>query len=104
MFPTGRSTSEWCTLSAEPGTPPLTADSRAVVTDRFAGGPGRRDRGFGHFSHTFQEEPQPSLPVSAVPGVVQELVVGAPIVFEVQAEVQKRLPEEPGVAQHEGDQ
>ena len=24
--------------------------------------------------------------------------------FEVQAEVQKRFPEEPGVAQHEGDQ
>ena len=24
--------------------------------------------------------------------------------FEIQAEVQKRLPEEPGVAQHQGDQ
>ena len=91
-------------LQRGPRAPPLLPDSRAVVADRFAGGPGRSDRGFGHFPHTFQEESQPGLPVSGAPGVVQEPVVGAPIVLEVQAEVQKRLPEEPGVAQHEGDQ
>ena len=65
-----------------PGAPSLAADSRAVVADRFAGGPGRRDRGFGHFPHTFQEEPQPGLPVSAVADVVEQLVVGARLLLK----------------------
>ena len=85
-------------------TPPLASDSRAVAADRFAGGPGRRDRGFGHFPHTVQEEPQPDLPVAGAPGVIQELVVGAPLALEVKAEVEERIAQESGVAEHEGDQ
>ena len=85
-------------------TPSQAADSRAVVADRFADGPGRGDPRFRDLTHTLQEEPQPGFPITGVPDVAQKLVVGAPIAFEVQAEVQKRLPEQSGVAQHEGDQ
>ena len=104
MFPAGRSTSEWCTRSADPARRPwrpirerssriVSLAVRAVVTAASATSrtPSRKNRS--------QASQSP-----AVADVVEQLVVGAPIVFEVQAEVQKRFPEEPGVAQHESDQ
>ena len=85
-------------------TPSLAADPRSIFPDRFAGGPIRRDSCFCYVAHALQEEPQLGFPVSGVPDVVEKVVVGAPIAFEVQAEVQKWLPEKSGVTQHEGDQ
>ena len=84
--------------------PSQAAESRPVVPNRFADGPGRGVPRFRDLAHALQEEPQPGFPITGAADVAQKLVVGAPIALEVQAEVQKRLPEQSGVAQHEGDQ
>ena len=65
--------------------PSQSADARSVLPDRLADGPGRCEGRLRHLANTLQEEAQPRFPVTRVPDVVEEVVVGAPVALEVQA-------------------
>src|SRR5205085_2086866 len=58
----------------------------------------------GGLGDAVEEEREPSLPVSVLPHIVQQLVVVRAMLLEVQAEIKKRVAENTGIRKHQRDE
>jgi hypothetical protein len=85
-------------------TSPGRFDLRAVRLKDRAQALGGEYRAVGDLSNPFQEERDPRFPVSVAADTIQEVVVRGAIPFEIEAEVEERVAEDPRLAEQQRDE
>ncbi|MGB8958074.1 MAG: hypothetical protein WCC00_03565 [Candidatus Aminicenantales bacterium] len=58
----------------------------------------------GHLSDSHGEELQPGFPIPGLADFGEQVEIFVPVLFEIEAEIEKRLTKDPFVAEQEGDQ
>jgi hypothetical protein len=79
-------------------------DALAVFLEHGGEALGGGEGGVGDLVDAVEEEGHPGLPVAVAAHAVQEVVVGGAVLLEVQAQVEQRLAEGPGVTEQTRDQ
>ena len=78
--------------------------SGAVRREGLCQSAGRANRAIRRGAHAFQEESKPGFPVARASYVVQQVVVVASVLLEIEAQVQERFAQHTGLTQQQGDQ
>ena len=83
---------------------PKRLDQGAIAGEELQDGARGGDGVAGGDDHAAQEEGEPGFPVPVFAHVLQPVVVGLVVLFEIQAEVQQRLAQHAALTQQKGDQ